>query len=541
MAHVSRRRARSSAAGRTLEFVATFTGDPFQHSGYGQTLQTGGEPFALFSTSWTDAQGVFQSGGSLGVRTSNGSGETRTNLGAALLNAPHRFRIDWLPSQVVYSVDGVALATHPVTIGATMRPVAASDFNAFSGTILVDWVRSSPFVTTGSFVSRVFDASTKVDWQEMQWQANTPAGTTLAMSVRTGESPMPDATWSAFMPISSPGALGLHSQYIQYRADMSSADPNQTPSLADVAITGVVPVTPPTPPTPVSVSIGDVMLAEGNSGNTMFAFPVTLSAPTDHAVSVTFSTADGTATAESGDYQGVAGEVVIAPGAAGPGSSSRERRRLQRGRRDVHGVADRRLGRDNQAGDRIGADPERRRRAVADHRERILGRRELGQRQHDLYGHALGDQRQDRDRQLRDGERIGAGAVRLQGRVRRAELRARDRNKDDRGPDCRQHDRFREQDVHDQPVDARQCHARHRQATGTIIDDDTSTQTYTTVSDFAAGTLDAGTYIAETQDGKSSWRPASAQSSRERPCRPGGPRPPWPRREAWSWATDRSS
>ena len=304
-------------AGRTLEFVATFTGNPFQHSGYGQTLQTGGEPFALFSTSWTDAQGVFQSGGSLGVRTSNGSGETRTNLGVALLNAPHRFRIDWLPSQVVYSVDGVALATHPVTIGATMRPVAASDFNAFSGTILVDWVRSSPFVTTGSFVSRVFDASTKVDWQEMQWQANTPAGTTLAMSVRTGESPMPDATWSAFMPISSPGALGLHSRYIQYRADMSSADPNQTPSLADVAITGVVPVTPPTPPTPVSVSIGDVMLAEGNSGNTMFAFPVTLSAPTDHAVSVTFSTADGTATAESGDYQGVAGEVVIAPGAAG--------------------------------------------------------------------------------------------------------------------------------------------------------------------------------------------------------------------------------
>ena len=151
----------------------------------------------------------------------------------------------------------------------------------------------------------------------MRVDSRTPAGTTLAMSVRTGESPVPDATWSAFMPISSPGALGLHSRYIQYRADMSSADPNQTPSLADVAITGVVPVTPPTPPTPVSVSIGDVMLAEGNSGNTMFAFPVTLSAPTDHAVSVTFSTADGTATAESGDYQGVAGEVVIAPGAAG--------------------------------------------------------------------------------------------------------------------------------------------------------------------------------------------------------------------------------
>ena len=96
--------------GTSLEFVATFTGDPYQHSGLGQTLESSFEPFALFSTSWTDANGAFHSGGSLGLRTYNGSdpaGETRTNLGPGLLNAPHRFRIDWLPAQVVYSVDGV--------------------------------------------------------------------------------------------------------------------------------------------------------------------------------------------------------------------------------------------------------------------------------------------------------------------------------------------------------------------------------------------------------------------------------------------------
>jgi hypothetical protein len=39
-------------------------------------------------------------------------------------------------------------------------------------------------------------------------------------------------------------------------------------------------------------------------------------------------------------------------------------------------------------------------------------------------------------------------------------------------------------------------------ATGTIIDDDTSTQTVTTVADFMAGTLDAGGYISETADGE---------------------------------------
>jgi len=307
-------------AGRSLEFVATFTGDPFQHSGYGQTLQSGGEPFALFSTSWTDAQGNFQSGGSLGVRTFNGTdpnGEMRTNLGPGLLNEPHRFRIDWLPSMVVYSVDGQQVASHPMTIANTMRPVAASDFNAFSGTIVVDWVRSSPYAGTASFVSRVFDASTRVDWQNMQWQASVPPNTSLALAVRTGDTPVPDASWSGFLPVSAPGGLGLRSRFIQYRADLASTNPYQTPSLADVVITGVVPVTPPTPPNPVTVSIGDVMLAEGNSGSTVFAFPVTLSAPTDHAVSVGFSTGDGTATAANGDYLPVAGEVVIPAGAAG--------------------------------------------------------------------------------------------------------------------------------------------------------------------------------------------------------------------------------
>jgi N,N-dimethylformamidase beta subunit-like, C-terminal/Domain of unknown function (DUF4082)/Calx-beta domain/Bacterial Ig domain len=303
-------------AGHSLEFVATFSGDPFQHSGYGQTLQSGGEPFAFFSTSWTDSQGVEQSGGSLGVRTTNGSGpEARTNLGPQYLNAPHRFRIDWLPSEVVYYIDGARVAAHTVTIAGTMRPIAASDFNAFSGTIVLDWVRSSPYTTAGSFISRVFDASVEVDWQSIQWDAATPDGTSLAIAVRTGGTPIPDGSWSSFIPVSAAGALTLRSRYIQYRADLASNDPSRTPSLADIVIAGHVPVAPP--PTPVTISIGDIMLAEGNSGTTMFAFPVTLSAATDHAVTVGFSTLDGTATAPNGDYEAVAGEVTIPQGATG--------------------------------------------------------------------------------------------------------------------------------------------------------------------------------------------------------------------------------
>ena len=49
----------------------------------------------------------------------------------------------------------------------------------------------------------------------------------------------------------------------------------------------------------------------------MFAFPVTLSAATDHAVTIGLSTLDGTATAANGDYVAVAGEVTIPLGATG--------------------------------------------------------------------------------------------------------------------------------------------------------------------------------------------------------------------------------
>ena len=62
-----------------------------------------------------------------------------------------------------------------------------------------------------------------------------------------------------------------------------------------------------------SVSIGDVSLAEGNSGTTQFSFSVTLSAPSTSTVTVQYSTSDGTAVAGS-DYTAVSGTVTFAPG-----------------------------------------------------------------------------------------------------------------------------------------------------------------------------------------------------------------------------------
>src|SRR6185295_17194147 len=73
------------SAPHTLEFVATFTGDAFQHAGLGRTLGSAQEPWAIFST---------MAGGALNARTNDGAAAIDTFLGSGLVGAPHLFRID---------------------------------------------------------------------------------------------------------------------------------------------------------------------------------------------------------------------------------------------------------------------------------------------------------------------------------------------------------------------------------------------------------------------------------------------------------------
>ena len=65
---------------------------------------------------------------------------------------------------------------------------------------------------------------------------STPAGTAVAFEVRTGNTPTPDGTWSAFASIANGADIPGTSRYIQYRATLSSTDPALTPSLASVSL-----------------------------------------------------------------------------------------------------------------------------------------------------------------------------------------------------------------------------------------------------------------------------------------------------------------
>ena len=64
-----------------------------------------------------------------------------------------------------------------------------------------------------------------------------------------------------------------------------------------------------------TLSIDDVVATEGNGGTKTFTFTVTLSAPSTHMVTVSYATADGTATVADGDYAAASGTVTFSPGA----------------------------------------------------------------------------------------------------------------------------------------------------------------------------------------------------------------------------------
>jgi hypothetical protein len=64
----------------------------------------------------------------------------------------------------------------------------------------------------------------------------------------------------------------------------------------------------------ITISINDVSVTEGNGGNTQAIFTVTLSASSTQTITVSWATADGTATIANSDYTAGSGSLTFAPG-----------------------------------------------------------------------------------------------------------------------------------------------------------------------------------------------------------------------------------
>jgi hypothetical protein len=112
-----------------------------------------------------------------------------------------------------------------------------SDGSAGVGTVALDWIRMTPYAASGTYTSRVFDAGAAGPWATVTWGADVPAGTSLTVSVRTGNSATPGASWTAWRVLPSPGsAIAATSRYAQYRVALSTTAAAQTPALNDLTL-----------------------------------------------------------------------------------------------------------------------------------------------------------------------------------------------------------------------------------------------------------------------------------------------------------------
>ena len=114
----------------------------------------------------------------------------------------------------------------------------------------------SPYASLGTFISRVLDGGSTVNWEIASWTTDAPAGTNLAMSVRCGNTPTPDGTWTSFTPIANGASIGFSARYLQYSAALNTTDVGQTPALQDVTIQ-YMPVTNQAP-----LAVGDSYITD---------------------------------------------------------------------------------------------------------------------------------------------------------------------------------------------------------------------------------------------------------------------------------------
>ena len=94
----------------------------------------------------------------------------------------------------------------------------------------------------GHFESAVEDFAIHARWGALEWRGTQPADTRITVQTRTGNSEVPDKTWSAWSePLTESGQTitSPPARFIQYRVEMESTRDGATPRLSSIAVRGV--------------------------------------------------------------------------------------------------------------------------------------------------------------------------------------------------------------------------------------------------------------------------------------------------------------
>jgi hypothetical protein len=102
------------------------------------------------------------------------------------------------------------------------------------------YVLSDHYAAKGTLLSEVLDAKLISKWGAVAWKADTPAGTKVTVSARSGNTPEPSETWSDWSPEQADPEHSLITappgRFLQYRFTLATENDTATPSLHGVTL-----------------------------------------------------------------------------------------------------------------------------------------------------------------------------------------------------------------------------------------------------------------------------------------------------------------
>ncbi len=248
----------------------------------------------------TDVTGVLNGGGCVaGLCSSSVGGSTNTQMSQLMLTATDLFPTDVppigvgpinLPSNNTSEFSAPVIVAQPGELRFSMAAYTVGESGPVA-TINVERVNGSDGVVGVSYATADGSAVNPDDYTSTTGMLSWPDG---------------DSSDKTFTVAIVADALNETNEVLALSLSLPTGNAVLiAPSSASLTITDDDPLP--------NLSIGDLSLAEGDSGTTSFAFPVTLSAASGRTVTVNYTTADGSAT-QPADYALTNGTLTFVAG-----------------------------------------------------------------------------------------------------------------------------------------------------------------------------------------------------------------------------------
>ncbi len=139
--------------------------------------------------------------------------------------------------------DGSSLLAAKLPASQVTSLVASSDGTLFAATSNAGglFALEKEVSESGTFVSPPRDAASLARWGQIGWTGESPSGSKVEVFTRSGNSAVPDNTWSEWSPAyTSPGGnkvVSPSARFIQWKARLSRQSKGNSPFLESVSLT----------------------------------------------------------------------------------------------------------------------------------------------------------------------------------------------------------------------------------------------------------------------------------------------------------------